>query len=206
MSNLFDMQKLSLPDIITGIYNMGIGFTNFTLNHPLVKDLIEQKPKFDIVLTEIFVNEALLGFGDIFQASVIGYSTFGASKWTNDLVGTPSPLSYVPHTFLSFRDKMSFTERFGNTLVTIFENIYINVVYLPRQQALYDIHFPNAKSSFHDARKNVNMVLLNSHVTLSYPRPYPPNMIEVGGLHIKRVAKPLPEVGDLLQIILFCLL
>jgi len=43
-------------------------------------------------------------------------------------------------------------------------------------------------------RRNTALVLLNNHVSLSNPRPYSPNMIEVGGMHVNRKApKPLPK-------------
>lgn len=187
---------MSIYDKITLTYEMGIRITNTTLNVQAVKDLIDSNTKFDVVVMEIFVNEAMLGFAESFNAPVIGFSTFGASKWTNDLVGTPSPLSYVPHPFLSFKDRMSFTERFGNTAMMIFEEIYMNLIYLPQQEELYKLHFPLLTKSLHELRKNVNLILLNSHVTLSYPRPYMPNMIEVGGLHIKRQSSPLPQVSS----------
>jgi glucuronosyltransferase len=80
-------------------------------------------------------------------------STFGASKWTNDLVGSPSPISYVPHPFLSFTDRMTFTERFGNTLMVCFETLFMNIMYYPRQAELYDITFPDPKPKFNDILK-----------------------------------------------------
>jgi UDP:flavonoid glycosyltransferase YjiC (YdhE family) len=36
-------------------------------------------------------------------------------------------------------------------------------------------------------------VLLNSHFSMSFPRPYLPNMIEVGGMHVNHQPTPLPE-------------
>ncbi|XP_067012315.2 UDP-glycosyltransferase UGT5 [Anabrus simplex] len=40
--------------------------------------------------------------------------------------------------------------------------------------------------------KNASLVLLNTHFSLSYPRPFTPNTIEVGGMHITPGEK-LPE-------------
>lgn len=98
--NLLDMQGHSISKIIQDLYGMGITMSNFTLNHPVTKKFLETDQEFDVVIVEIFMSESLLGFAHRFNAPVIGISTFGASKWTTDLVGSPSPLSYVPHTFL----------------------------------------------------------------------------------------------------------
>lgn len=106
----------------------GDEFSNYTLNHPNTRKLMETR-SFDLVIVEIFCTEAMLGFGQHFNEPVIAVSTFGASKWTNDLVGTPSPLSYVPHAFSTLSDKMSLKDRMINTLTTILENILINVLH-----------------------------------------------------------------------------
>lgn len=94
------MHDTPISKIIQDLYQMGIDISNFTLAHPVTKKFIATDQKFDVVVLEIFLNEPMLGFAHKFNAPVIGFSTFGASKWTTDLVGSPSPLSYVPHTFL----------------------------------------------------------------------------------------------------------
>jgi hypothetical protein len=192
MSSLLDMPDLGILEIISDIYDMGIFITNHTMNNPKVKTLIASDQKFDVIIVEIFLSEALIGFGHHFKAPVIGISTFGASKWTNDLVGTPSPLSYIPHPFLSFTDQMNFVQRLGNTMMNLFETIYMNLFYYPHQREIYEASFPDPKPTLDEIMKKVNLVLLNNHFSLSHPRPYPPAMIEVGGMHINRKPKPLP--------------
>lgn len=88
---------------------------------------------------------------------------------------------------------MSFVQRAGNIAMSIFETVYMNFFYWPQQNQIYEAAFPDPKPSFDDVMKNVNLVLLNSHFTLNFPRPYTPNMVEVGGLHINRVPNPLPK-------------
>lgn len=88
---------------------------------------------------------------------------------------------------------MDIFQRAGNIAMTIFESVYMSLFYWPSQNQIYDESFPDPKPSLSEAMKNVSLVLLNSHFTLSYPRPYVPNMIEVGGLHLNRVPNPLPK-------------
>lgn len=88
---------------------------------------------------------------------------------------------------------MDFVQRVGNIAMSIFETTYMALNYWPLQNQVYVANFPDPKPSLSEAMKNVNMVLLNSHFTLGYPRPYVPNMIEVGGMHINRVPNPLPK-------------
>lgn len=136
----------------------------------------------------------VLGFVHRFKAPCVGISTFGASKWTTDLVGTPAPPSFVPNPFLSFTDRMSFGERMLNTVMSVVEVIVERTLDYPVQNQMYQNSFPDPKPSLQELKKSsVSLVLLNNHFTLSYPRPYVTGMIEVGGMHINRNPKPLPD-------------
>lgn len=94
---------------------------------------------------------------------------------------------------LRFTDHMTLTERVGNLAFITFERLFLDYHYLPRQAELYNKYFPHAERDMYTVRKNAAAVLLNTHVSLGYPRPYVPNQIEVGGMHINRKRKPLPE-------------
>lgn len=201
--NFFDMGSLSPTGDTDNLQNIGIQITNHTLNEPNVVALMASGREFDVVIVEIFLSEALIALGRHFKSkSVVGLCTFGASVWTNNLIGNPSPLSFVPHPFLSYTEKMSFWERVGNTLLTSYEMFTMENLYYPRQEQIYNRIFPHINSSFKEVLRNdVGLVLLNTHFTLGYPRPYLPNMIEVGGLNIKRDAQKTVLPEDL-QIIL----
>lgn len=192
--NLFEMADLSVWESITLTNKFGQMLTNLTLQHPNVKKLIASDEQFDLVIMESFLNDAHLGFAHRFKAPCVALSTFGASRWTNDMVGTPSPTSYVPHPFLSFTDRMSFVQRIGNMLMTIMDAVLGHVLDFPVQSAMYEASFPDPKPPLEELRRTaVSLVLLNNHFSLSYPRPYVPNMVEVGGMHVNRKPKPLPE-------------
>lgn len=46
----------------------------------------------------------------------------------------------------------------------------------------------------HDLAKNTKLLFVNQHFALHGPRPLPPNVIEIGGIHIEKTRKPLPTV------------
>lgn len=91
---------------------------------------------------------------------------------------------------------MTFVERLKNTVVgTALEFLTQNFQY-PRQKEVYETAFPNSKNFrpfWEKLRHGVSLVLLNTHYSVSYPRPYLPNLIEVGGMHIKKKTEPIPE-------------
>jgi glucuronosyltransferase len=41
--------------------------------------------------------------------------------------------------------------------------------------------------------KNTSLIILNSHFSLNYPRPFVPAVIEAGGMQIKKNNDPLPK-------------
>lgn len=125
--------------ILPVLFWFGDMFSNFTLSHPKTRHLMDTR-SFDLVIVEIFCTEAFIGFGQHFNAPVVAVSTFGASKWTNDLVGTPSPLSYVPHAFSTFSDKMSLWGRTINTVLTVYENCFIHTLNYPLQVGTNTFH------------------------------------------------------------------
>lgn len=53
----------------------------------------------------------------------------------------------------------------------------------------FDINIPHV----YDLSKNVSFILQNGQTTVSYPRPFLPNVAEIACIHCK-AAKPLPRV------------
>ena len=102
------------------------------------------------------------------------------------------PSSYVPHPFLHFTENMTFYERFYNTFATLFEDLAYGLIHIPNQRRLYKKYFPNAKRSFDEVYKNSAMIFMNTHVSSSTARPFLPNMIEIGGVHMEK-EKKLPN-------------
>lgn len=174
-----------------------VGLTRHTLESHSVQTLLSSKTNFDVIVLEAFLNEALLGLGVHFQAPIISFPPFGASKLTNDMVGSPAPVEYVPHVTLAFTDNMTFVQRMINTLTSIAESMFVNLVYLPAHEKLLHEFFGPNTPSLSSLQTNVSLVLLNTHFTLNYPRPYMNNMIEVGGLHIQ--SEPPKKLSTQLQ-------
>ncbi|XP_055297523.1 UDP-glucosyltransferase 2-like [Sitodiplosis mosellana] len=176
--------------------NLKVGsiFANVTISSQNLQNFLKTKQHFDAVIVEICSSDYLIGFGQYFNAPVIGLSPYGATKWTNDLVGIQNFPSYVPNVHSQFTDRMNFWQRMYNSVSFWFEEIVAHYDYIPDQQKVMETLFPEAKNwpSLFELRKNVSLVLLNTHTTIGSPRPYAPNIIEVGGMQIKKEVNPLP--------------
>ncbi|XP_055609266.1 UDP-glycosyltransferase UGT5-like [Uranotaenia lowii] len=166
--------------------------SEFTLNHPNVQKLLNSGEHFDLVIVEAFLAEAVFGMAQHFNASLITYSPFGSSLWNTELTGSPAPASHVSTMMLPYYDRMNFWERFWNTIYNAIDYTLYHQLQLTTQKELYDAAFPNAAISFEEQMKQVSLVFLNNHFSIGMPRPYAPNMIEVGGVQIDD-PKPLPK-------------
>lgn len=151
---------------------------------------MNSEEKFDAVIVEIFAIDALFGLGQHFNCPVIGVTTFDAVYWNNVHTGNQSPYSYIPMAFAGLNDRMTFTERLINTIYSLGEKLLYNFLHLRQHRKLYQKYFPKASTSFDDVHKSLSIVFMNSHIGTSSARPFLPNMIEIGGIHIQP-AKPL---------------
>ncbi|KAH8406761.1 hypothetical protein KR222_010009, partial [Zaprionus bogoriensis] len=174
-----------------------MNITKTILNYAEIqRELLQPgKNQFDLIIVEAFRADALYGFAAHFNAPIIGVSTFGTDWNIDDLVGNTSPISYIPIVTAGLSDRMTYWERVDSFVQTVVAWLNWKLVYVPQHIKLYKQFFPHVahKVSLPELTKNFSLVLLNQHFSLSFPRPYVPNMIEVGGLHIDHKPAPLPK-------------
>lgn len=168
-----------------------------TLKSPKLHNGFLQNEKFDLVIVHIFLNHCVLGIIPHFQAASIFVSTVAAPSNIGNYVGNRFPQSFVPSMFLPYSDKMTFKERLINTVTDFGFSSFWNLM-LKRAERMYREYLPNGHElpSLYDIQRNVSMLFMNSHFSLTYPRPLLPDVIEVGGMHT-RPPKPLPKVCNI---------
>lgn len=93
---------------------------------------------------------------------------------------------------------MTFLERLHNTAMSIFTRAGGELYVLNSAQETMDkyLTYPGweDRPSLRAMIKNISLVLINSHFSLSYPYPLPPHVKEIGGINMNPV-KPLPKVN-----------
>lgn len=130
---MFDTVNWSPFQMIHFLSDIGELMSKFVLSHPNFQEVMQKNLQYDAVIVEIFGVEALYGLGNHLNCPVIGLSTFGSSKWTNDLTKTPMEYSYVPHNFVKYTEKMSFLERTYNLILSQYENAFVELVNYRKQ-------------------------------------------------------------------------
>ncbi|XP_046980307.1 UDP-glucosyltransferase 2-like [Schistocerca americana] len=150
--------------------------------------------KFDLLLIEVFSNDCYLAFAHKYRVPVVGAVALGGGlSWMTDMVGNPFPHAYLPEPMLPLSTGMSFLQRMHNSLFGNFLRFYRQFYYLPSLDSMVRQHFSDPDMpSLANLERNTSLLLVNTHVSFYYPRPLVPNIIEVGGMHIKP-PKKLPQ-------------
>ncbi|XP_068155755.1 UDP-glycosyltransferase UGT5 [Drosophila tropicalis] len=178
---------------LNGLENILIDVMKCTLDDEGVQKLLHSGETFDLVISEMLQTEPLYAFAQHFNATLMGFSSYGNDHRIDEIMGNISPLSYNPSILSPRTDRMNFWERLSNHYEYIIESLHRSVVHLPRMRKMIAQYFPESKKTMEEILDSFTLMLLGQHFTLSYPRSYMPNMIEVGGLHIAHKPKPLPK-------------
>ncbi|XP_050501769.1 UDP-glycosyltransferase UGT5-like [Diabrotica virgifera virgifera] len=180
------------PFIIIWILNfIGNQITNATLNHENFKKLINSSEKFDVVIVQYFKSDALNILQCHYNAPLIVFGLTGPSFWINPIVGSPLEPSYFPDLLLDYDSNMNLWQRTVNSVLLLCNYIIKHLYFMPQQKKLMSEHFP--KCTDQDAAfYNASLVFLVNHESTNLPLPLVPNMINIGGHHVKP-AKELPK-------------
>lgn len=177
-------------------------FTNVTetvMADPQVQHLIKTET-FDLIILEAVYTDAWYSFGAHFRAPIIGLSSYGTDPVIDELMGNISPFSYVPLMSTGFTDDMTYLQRMENLLLKLLELIHNYWIHLPRHEKLKELYMPHIKEDIGTLRHNMSLYLMNQHFSLSSPRSYVTNMIEIGGFQIQHQPKTLPlEIQEFLE-------
>ncbi|NXD84840.1 UD11 glucuronosyltransferase, partial [Halcyon senegalensis] len=102
----------------------------------------------------------------------------------------PSPFSYVPRTFMSSSDHMTFTERVKNLLVAFSEHLLCYLFYFKYENLASE--FLHRDVTILELFSKASIWLMRYDFVFEYPRPIMPNMVYIGGINCEQ-KKPLSK-------------
>ncbi|KAJ8954700.1 hypothetical protein NQ318_011393 [Aromia moschata] len=181
--DFYSRESMCLVSSVKFIHNMAYELTEKLLSHNNFQNLLKSGRKFDLIVMEYFLNDAAIGVGTFFNAPVVLFSSLPSSALTNHLFANPAPSSYVPHLLSPYTGKMSFWERWSNSLYNTIDILYKHYHMLPKHDYILK-KFISSELSIEDVMYNASLMLLNSHPSVSEPVPHTPSMIEIGSFHI----------------------
>jgi glucuronosyltransferase len=164
------------------------------LRHDKLQELRKSNNTFDLIITEVLGPDCLIGFSHLFKAPLISMISSVILPWGNDRVGNPDHPAYIPNYFVPYTQHMTFGQRIINTISTQMLKLghYI-FAELPGEK-LSKRYFGQDIPPLSELKKKTSLILVNSHFSLTNPRPTVPGFVEVGGLHIQTGGK-LPQVS-----------
>ncbi|XP_049767863.1 UDP-glycosyltransferase UGT5-like [Schistocerca cancellata] len=193
--NLFDLGTSGAMQEVKFLMAHGRGWCRRALEEEDMRKLVASKDRrYDLLLIEVFFNDCLFALAHKFRVPTVGACALGGgASWMGDTVGNPYPHSYLPEPFLKFTSRMSLPERLYNAFFGTYFRLVREFSYLPQLDAIVRERFGDANMPpLSHIQRNMSLLLVNSHVSFYYPRPLVPNLIEVGGMHIKP-PKKLPD-------------
>ncbi|XP_015838775.2 UDP-glycosyltransferase UGT5 [Tribolium castaneum] len=160
--------------------------TEHVLRDKQFQKLLNSTKKFDLVIVQYFLNEAMNQLGRRFNAPVIYLSPVGETFRTNLFFARPSISSYVPNDFSSFPVQMNFWQRTENLVTNIVIDLLREFIQLPKQHNLALKYIGSGSHLY-----NVSLMLCNAHASVHNTFVQTPASIYIGGYHI-RAPKALP--------------
>uniref|UniRef100_A0A182PSE1 UDP-glycosyltransferases domain-containing protein n=1 Tax=Anopheles epiroticus TaxID=199890 RepID=A0A182PSE1_9DIPT len=150
--------------------------------------------RFDLVLYDFGCGPCLLPLLHKFNyPPLIALTPFSNPPYSVDIVGGHKQYAYTPHFALPYSFDMSFAERVYNTYLCLWDAGLRKFDILPRLDAMVRerFGFPNMPY-LQDLERRTVLMLVNTDPSMDALEPLPPNVIAIGGAHIKE-PEPLPD-------------
>lgn len=190
----------SFEDSLTFLYSQ-IEDNDRTFSHPDLRELFSSDVKFDLIIAELWNSDVFLGFADKFKAPVVVMSSSALLPWGSDRFGLPDNPSYIKSIFLEKMGYLNFYQRLHNCYQVVVSKLVYAWFFNPLSERIARRHFGDSMRPLEVLARDTSLLLLNTHHSLHGVRPLTPQVVQVGGLHVKG-PRPLPKVGQFICIYL----
>lgn len=188
-----DDQLKSMPKMIKLIDRR----SSKLMKHEIVQNTMKSGQKFDLFFLGYNINDMMLGIAGHFRIPSVLVCLMPPLKGLRDMIGNPTaaastPVFREPNSQQTYGFRMRLSNFIGYSvefMLALWMNYFIH-------EPSYEEHFPAAENypTLDEVRKNVSLIMTNSHFSEGTIRPALPNLIEIGGVHIKEKPNPLPKV------------
>ncbi|XP_069679592.1 UDP-glucosyltransferase 2 [Periplaneta americana] len=179
------------PVPLSDIMRYGYYSCEAMMSDPETQRLLHSGRSFDLAILDGAYPECIVGLAHYFRVPFMFINTVAFYMTSVAYTGSPSPYSVTPFMARGFTDDMGFLQRVSNSLfhslISVMHTIFVKLAI----QGITRRYVDPALPPIIDIVQNVSFVLQNGHATLTYPRPYLPNVAEVACIHCKP-ARPLP--------------
>lgn len=159
---------------------------SFYKNDVIKDSITARNSNYDVVLIEFMASECVSYLSAKLNLPLIYVTPPPLISYTEHLIlGHYSNPAFVSHVLADYAIPRTFYERFTNTLLLVYTSCLL------RYKSLFEIN----QQPF-DLVKPIkpSIVFSNAHYITDSPRPLPPSVISVGGIHLSQ-PKRIPEVS-----------
>ncbi|CAB3227795.1 unnamed protein product [Arctia plantaginis] len=183
--------QISVQDIIRYGYEACDAF----LNDPETRAFLRSGRSFDLIVLDGAYPECALGIAYKFKVPFMYINTVGFYSTPFSISGSPTPYSVTPFFGYGFTDNMGILEKTLNAAFQIGSSA-AHAFSMQLLQGVLRRNFGSQVPHVYDMAKNVSFILQNGHYSVSYPRPYLPNVAEVACIHCKEPKVLDPEIEE----------
>lgn len=156
--------------------------------------------KFDLILLDVTAGPCLYQLISRFKyPPAIVVTAFLLPSYVSEAFGNHLLPAYVPHYSIRYTNDMNFWQRIQNFFLTYYGMKVWKDMYPVIDQLSTDV-FGKETPSTTELERYFSIALSNTDPLLNYPQGITPNIIPVGGLHLKK-PKTLPQVLKLVLLV-----
>ncbi|KAJ1532204.1 hypothetical protein ONE63_000824 [Megalurothrips usitatus] len=150
------------------------------------RDVMDGKyGKFDVVFTEIFGSDCWTVVAHKLQVPLISIATTPDFAWMHGRVGSPDNPAYLVVNNEPVAGRLTFPQRVVNVFMYILNNLKFKYYIEWPSDTVVREFFGADTPSLSELTSRTSLILVNNHVSLNPARPVPPNVVHVGGIHLK---------------------
>lgn len=152
--------------------------------------VLESK-KYDLFVTQLLGSGCDSYIAYKLQVPMIAVTTSAMPTWLNGEFGNPLITSYTSTLNVALASPKIFWDRFLNTYDYL-RSISKSWWYNREATVIGRNYFGKDVPDSYTLMEKISLVFINSHFSFHLPRPWVPNLIEIGGIHVTD-PKPLPK-------------
>ncbi|XP_049875086.1 UDP-glucosyltransferase 2 [Pectinophora gossypiella] len=183
------------PLPIKDIFRYGYEACDAFLSDFETRSFLRSGRSFDLIVLDGAYPECGLGVVYRLKVPFIYINTVGFYAMPISNSGSPTPYSVTPFFGKAYTDNMGLIDRAMNA-AWYFGAYSMHSVMTMILQGVLRRHFGPHIPHVYDMARNVSFVLQNGHFSVSYPRPYLPNVAEVACIHCKEAKALDPEIEE----------
>ncbi|KAL1459857.1 hypothetical protein WDU94_011810 [Cyamophila willieti] len=160
-------------------------------------------PKFDAVLAETyFLHETLAaGFAQKYSCPLINFQPMVTPPNVAYMISNPYNPAYMADYKMTFTSNMNFWQRLENTYFAVYATVYQHLFYFPTMDKIMRFHFSKFGASNWPyitdiLRERQALTLVDSSFIMTNSIAHAPNVMDVGGLHIKPGQPLLKDIAS----------